>query len=359
MDQQENGRQPLIAFVMGDPAGIGAEIGARVLADEASRPGMDVLLVGDRRLQEEGAATAGVQLDLIDALDTRAASRGIPVVEATPCDRAAAPLGTSSAEGGRFASAHFALGLKLAAAGLVDAVCFTPFNKHAMRLAHPDYVDETGFICRTLGIDVEGAEFNVLDGLWNARVTSHIPLSQVAGAITRERVAGGLERTRRYMEAAGVAAPRIAVAGLNPHAGDGGNFGREEIDMIGPAVADAQAAGVRCEGPFPPDTVFVQARRGRFDAVLTMYHDQGQIAMKLIGFDDGVTLIGGYPFPITTPAHGSAYDIAGQGVASANATRRALTLAADLAARLRGDAPFPPVAERLERLRRHPESAAG
>jgi len=125
-----------------------------------------------------------------------------------------------------------------------------------------------------------------------------------------------------------VTTARIGVAALNPHAGDGGNFGREEIDVIGPAVQVAQARGIACDGPFPSDTVFVRARRGQFDAVLTMYHDQGQIAMKLIGFESGVTLLGGFPFPITTPAHGTAYDIAGQGIANPGATRAAMLLAA-------------------------------
>ena len=117
------------------------------------------------------------------------------------------------------------------------------------------------------------------------------------------------------MRTAGFERPRIAVAGLNPHAGDGGNFGREEIDAIGPAVEQAAADGIATEGPFPADTVFLRAKGGAFDAVLTMYHDQGQIAMKLMGFDRGVTLLGGFPFPICTPAHGTAYDIAGKGIA--------------------------------------------
>ena len=125
------------------------------------------------------------------------------------------------------------------------------------------------------------------------------------------------------MAAAGFAAPRIAVAALNPHAGDNGNFGREEIDILAPAVQAAQAKGIACDGPYPSDTVFVRARAGQFDAVLTMFHDQGQIAMKLIGFDKGVTLLGGFPMPITTPAHGTAYDIAGKGIANIGASRNA------------------------------------
>jgi Pyridoxal phosphate biosynthetic protein PdxA len=125
------------------------------------------------------------------------------------------------------------------------------------------------------------------------------------------------------MRESGYEQPRIAVAGLNPHAGDNGNFGREEIDVIAPAIAAGRREGIVCQGPFPSDTVFVRARKGEFDAVLTMYHDQGQIAIKLLGFEQGVTLLGGFPFPVLTAAHGSAYDIAGKGVANPGAMREA------------------------------------
>ena len=130
------------------------------------------------------------------------------------------------------------------------------------------------------------------------------------------------------------ASPRRASRwpALNPHAGDGGNFGREEIDIIAPAVAAGQREGIAVEGPYPADTVFLRAKGGAFDAVLTMYHDQGQIAMKLMGFDRGVTMLGGFPFPICTPAHGTAYDIAGQGDRqSVGAARAAVLLAAEMA----------------------------
>lgn len=154
----------------------------------------------------------------------------------------------------------------------------------------------------------------------------------MARSITADRILRAIDLTDRTMRAAGFGAPRIAVAGLNPHAGDGGNFGREEIDVIGPAVRQA-AEKHRVTGPVPSDTVYVRALKGAFDAVLTMYHDQGQIAMKLIGFDRGVTLIGGLPFWIATPAHGTACDIAGKGVASPGGTIRALQLATRLVLR--------------------------
>src|SRR6185369_3685379 len=187
------------------------------------------------------------------------------------------------------------------------------------------------FTAGVLGITGPATEFNILEGLWNARVTSHVPMADVPKLLTVERIVGALELTATALRAAGYVPPRIAVAALNPHAGDGGNFGREEIDIIAPAVAAARAKGIPCDGPYPADTVFVRARRGDYDAVMTMYHDQGQIAMKLIGFDRGVTLLGGFPLPICTPAHGSAYDIAGKGIANPGASKAAVLLAAKMA----------------------------
>src|SRR3981081_3060761 len=154
-----------------------------------------------------------------------------------------------------------------------------------MRLAGPQYDDEIAFSAEIAGLKTPASEFNVLDKLWNARVTSHIALKDVASRLSVDRIHRALTLTDAGMRRAGFAEPRIAVAGLNPHAGDGGNFGREEIDEIAPAVALARQDGIAAHGPYSPDTVFLRARGGDFDAVLTMYHDQGQIAMKLIGLN--------------------------------------------------------------------------
>jgi 4-hydroxythreonine-4-phosphate dehydrogenase len=206
-----------------------------------------------------------------------------------------------------------------------------------MRMAHPSYDDEIGYTAEFLRLDVPASEFNVLEGLWNARVTSHVPLKDVSGLLTREGVAEGVALLTRGLASSGVANPRIAVCGLNPHNGDNGAFGREEIDVIAPGVELARAQGFPADGPYPADTIFVRATRGDggYDGVLTMYHDQGQIAMKLMGFDRGVTVPGGLPIPIATPAHGTAYDIAGRGIANIGATRAALLLAAAMSRRRR------------------------
>jgi 4-hydroxythreonine-4-phosphate dehydrogenase len=332
----ERPAKPRVAIAMGDAAGISPELTAKILADDEIRAAASITVFGDARVLAEGARVASVSLDI----DTASESQGaVPraerplLVDLAHCDPAEVPLGQISEAGGRFATENFRRALSMAAAGEADAVCFTPFNKAAMRLVTPGYEDEIGFTAEAIGFHGVAKEFNVLEGLWNARVTSHVPLKDVASLLSQQTILDNLRLTNGALRAAGIERPRIAVAGLNPHAGDNGNFGREEIEVIAPAVEAGKAEQIGCDGPFPADTVFVRARRGDFDAVLTMYHDQGQIAMKLIGFEAGVTLMGGFPFPICTAAHGTAYDIAGKGIAHPGAMRNAVLLAARMAAR--------------------------
>ncbi len=323
---------------MGDPAGISPELAAKLVASGDIHAGAQLVLFGDHRILVEGARVAGVQVNL----EVVEQSQPIPVdstrsifVDLKNLSPDQVTPATATLEGGLFATENFRRALLLAGSGEADAVFFTPFNKKAMRLAYEGYDDEIRFVRDVLKSTGAASEFNVLGNLWNARVTSHIPLSQVASAISEDGILRALTLADRCMRAAGFERPRIAVAGLNPHAGDGGNFGREEIDVIEPAVQKAIAQGLAVDGPFPSDTVFLRAKNGDFDAVLTMYHDQGQIAMKLMGFDRGVTLIGGFAFPICTPAHGTAYEIAGRGIANLGASREALRLAIRMGSEVR------------------------
>ncbi|RYH12011.1 4-hydroxythreonine-4-phosphate dehydrogenase PdxA [Tropicimonas sp. IMCC6043] len=322
-----------VAMAIGDAGGISAELAAKVIADSEANEG-DLVVLGDRRLLERGAAEAGVTLDLpvltVDAVDARL-PEGSFLIDMGNCDPTDVPVGESSVAAGLAAVQNFRTALLLADAGHADLVFFTPFNKHGMRLAQPDYVDEIGFVNATIHPAESGREFNVLDEVWNARVTSHIPLRAVADTLSEERIFDSLRLTDKVMRGAGFERPRIGVAALNPHAGDGRNFGTEDEDILQPAIDRARALQMAVDGPVPSDTVFVRAIKGEFDAVLTMYHDQGQIAMKLLGFDRGVTLIANYAFPIVTPAHGTAYDIAGQGKADFGATRNAVMLGRKLA----------------------------
>jgi 4-hydroxythreonine-4-phosphate dehydrogenase len=328
--------RPIIALAMGDPAGISPELTARIVALDEAQAAARIVVIGDKRIFDAGAAIAKVtpQVDVIGARDAFPGASKRPLfIDLAHLDPASVQRGVAAKAGGELALANYRHALQRVASGQAQAVCFTPFNKQAMRLALPTYEDEIGFTADTLGIRTAATEFNILDKLWNARVTSHIPLSKVASSLTIDGIVDALELAAQSLRAAGFNPPRIAVAALNPHAGDGGNFGREEIDVIAPAIERARARGTPAQGPYPADTVFVRARGGAFDAVLTMYHDQGQIAMKLMGFDRGVTLLGGFAFPICTPAHGTAYDIAGKGIANLGATRAALLLAVEMAQR--------------------------
>ncbi|MDI6025226.1 4-hydroxythreonine-4-phosphate dehydrogenase PdxA [Corticibacterium sp. UT-5YL-CI-8] len=326
----------VIGLVTGDPAGVGAELTVRMLTDHSLVESTQLVVIGSRRVLAHAAALCKTVVDLpvlpledLTRQKLEAMAGHVFVETRTDGELGKLACGEATAAGGAFALANFRIGIDLTNRQLLDALSFGPFNKYAMRLAYAPYEDEIAFISSALDSGNGVAEFNVAD-IWTGRVTSHVPLSEVASLITREAVLRRLVLTDRLMRAGGVAAPRIAVAGLNPHAGDNGNFGREEIDVIEPAVHEGRRLGIDCDGPFSADTVFIRASKGDYNAVLTMYHDQGQIAMKLMNFDRGVVLFGGFPFPVCTPAHGTAYDIAGQGIASPGAMRAAITLAAKM-----------------------------
>jgi 4-hydroxythreonine-4-phosphate dehydrogenase len=189
--------------------------------------------------------------------------------------------------------------------------------------------DELRWFAEFLNYKGVCGELNVLQDLWTSRVTSHVALKEVSQLLSSQKVFDSIEMIAKALKASGKSQPRLAVCGLNPHNGDNGNYGDEEIKIIAPGVQMAQKAGIPADGPFPADTAFVRAIRkeGGYDGVITMYHDQGQIAMKLMGFEKGVTVHGGLPIPITTPAHGTAYDIAGQNVANPQAMLNAFDLA--------------------------------
>jgi 4-hydroxythreonine-4-phosphate dehydrogenase len=287
------------------------------------------VIVGDRRILEEGARSAEmtVNVDTVEGNEIGPADMPV-IIDLQNLDPRDVTSGEATLVGGRFAVANFKAALTLAERGQVDGVCYMPFNKKAMRLAHPGYDDESHFIAEHLKLTQPVREFNVLETVWNARVTSHIPLKDVVANLSIQGIRAEIALTAQCLKRSGIDTPRILIAGLNPHAGDGGSFGMEEIDIIGPAVVAAAEDGFDVSGPHPADTVFVTALKGGYHAVLTMYHDQGQIAMKLMGFERGVTMLGGLPFPVCTPAHGTAYDIAGKGIANPLASEEAVLLAA-------------------------------
>ncbi len=328
------GRRPRIAFLLGDVGGVGPEMGVKLLADAAVRAAADVLLIADPVVLAEGERVAGLKLPVqrVDRADAPALGDGRIAWLADDVLRGTVPaLAQSTTEAGRAALHAITQAAAAARQGHVQGIVFAPLNKHSLRMAGMTHEDELRYLQEMLAVPGFVCEFNITGNLWTSRVTSHVPLKDVAPLITGPAVRNAVLIIDRALRQAGVAKPRIAVTGLNPHAGDGGSIGMEEIEVIEPAVKAMQAEGLDTRGPFSPDTVFIAARRGDYDAVVSMYHDQGQIAMKLMGFERGVTLHGGLPVPVTTPASGSAFDIAGKGVARIDGMRAAFELAVRMA----------------------------
>ncbi len=328
--------KPRIALFTGDPAGIGPELSARLLADPATKTAADLLVITSRAVMADAVSVTGSPFAFVggDGFAARGRALDAPMlVDWEGASTEGFERGVAGPRNGAWMLDGLRLALQLCREGAADAICFAPLNKAALRAGGMDHPDELHFFCEVLDFHGPCVEFNVLEGLWTSRVTSHVPLKDVSSLITVERVAEGVELLYTGLKRSGLASPRLAVCGLNPHNGDGGAFGREEIDTIGPGVELARSRGYAADGPFPADTAFVRATRkeGGYDGVLTMYHDQGQIAMKLMGFERGVTVPGGLPMPIATPAHGTAYDIAGRGVANDGAMRNAFALACRMA----------------------------
>lgn len=310
-----------ITVLLGDRNGIGPELVAKLLADEATCQAADIDVLGDPEVLKEGEHAAGCTL----------AHNAFTMTPYLPEANLRSTPGEVSAGAGREMLACLSKAATDAAAGKSDGVLFAPLNKAAMHQGGLTHDDEMRFIADELGYTGPFGELNVLDNLWTTRVTSHIPLKDVAAHITTEGVMHAIQFAHDTLKSTGLDTPRIGVAALNPHAGDGGNFGQEEIDVIDPAVETARQQGLNVEGSYPSDTVFVRAFKGDFDAVVTMYHDQGQIALKLMGLGQGVTVLGGLPVPITTCGHGTSYDIVGQGIARADSIHNAFRICCDMA----------------------------
>ncbi len=328
--------RPRIALFTGDPAGVGPELIARLLEDGSAAQRADIYLVGGREVIEEGMRVAGSRFEYAEGDPVKGARLERPLLVRGPTleDRNF-ERGQVTAKNGRYMLESLAFGVELCRSGMADALCFAPLNKAALRAGGMDHPDELHWFAEVLKFEGTCVELNVLEGLWTSRVTSHVSLAEVSALITKEKVAEMVELIHGSLQRAGKAEPRVVVCGLNPHNGDHGAYGREEMEVIEPGVELARSRGFPADGPFPADTVFVRATRrdGGYDGVVTMYHDQGQIAMKLMGFERGVTVQGGLPMPITTPAHGTAYDIAGRGVANAGAMKNAFALACEMGAR--------------------------
>ncbi|BCJ90457.1 4-hydroxythreonine-4-phosphate dehydrogenase [Terrihabitans soli] len=328
--------RPVIALTPGDCTGIGPEQTAKLLAAGRMNEVARLVVIGDSRVLEFGAKQAGVKLNLHRyqspaAVDWEA--DGIPIVDLGNTDPAEFPLGVASPKSGKLTGDTLARAIDFAKAGELDGITFAPLNKQAMFKGGWEFPDEHKMFAHLLDHKGMFSEMNVLEGQWMTRVTSHVSLRTAVEQVTFDSICRALKLADETMRMAGIEKPRIAVAALNPHAGEGGLFGTEEIDIIRPAVEHMAKQGIDCKGPFPSDTVYLKAFAGDYDSVLAMYHDQGQIATKLKGFNKGVTITAGLDVVFTTPAHGTAFDIVGKGVANIGAFESAVQLASQVASR--------------------------
>ncbi len=326
---------PRIGFMLGDVTGIGPEIAAKLLASGQPREQAEVVIIGDRRVLELGMHNAGIQVPHTvyrNIEDIRWPRGDYPLLDLGNIDPAKYPQGVSSDESGRLAGDTLKTMIDLALAGKLDGICFAPLNKGAMNRGGWKFNDEHQMFAHLTSHGGFFGEMNVIEQFSTFRVTSHVALREAVNMITPERITAAVNLAHDTLRAAGKANPRLGVAALNPHNGENGLFGDEEIRIIRPTVDKLNAAGIDCTGPISSDVIFLQALKGRYDGVVMMYHDQGQIATKLLGFNKGVTVTAGLKTVFTTPAHGTAYDIVGQGKADPGAVAHAFTLAARMAA---------------------------
>jgi 4-hydroxythreonine-4-phosphate dehydrogenase len=328
-------RRPVLALTTGDPAGVGPEISVRAACEPAVCAAARLLLLGDACVLGPMAERfcPGVPVVVHSPAGVRTApAPDTAVIEIVDMAALAAPvpMGAPTAEGGAACYRYITEAIDMARRGAVDGVVTAPISKSALRKAGIDFPGHTeifGEFTHTASYAMMMYSERLAVGL----VTCHQSLASVPGALTTARIVevGGL--LHRAVARIRGAAPRMAVLGLNPHAGEDGLFGREEIDVVAPAVAALRAAGIDAHGPYPPDTAFTPHMLARHGAHLCLYHDQGLIPFKMMAFDEGVNVTMGLPFPRTSVDHGTAYDIAGQGVARIESLVEAILLGARLA----------------------------
>ncbi|MGQ9781280.1 MAG: 4-hydroxythreonine-4-phosphate dehydrogenase PdxA [Nitrososphaeria archaeon] len=330
--------KPIIAITMGDPAGSGPEISLKALRNESVSSKARFVLIGDMKVFKKASETIGAhelffsQITSPDqALDS---PRAINVIDLDNVDLAKLVYGKPSPLGGKAAYDSIAKAVNYALSGDVHAIVTAPISKESLNLAGYNYPGHTELLASLAG--AKDVKMMLVAGTFKvSHVTTHVSLRKALDLIKKERVLKTIELTHQSLqELFGMAEPKIAVSGLNPHAGESGLFGDEEITQIRPAIQEASSKGINVTGPYPPDTVFYRAYYNKqFDIVIAMYHDQGHIAMKMVGFMEGVNLSLGLPIIRVSPDHGTVWGKAGKGTGNESATLEAIRLAVELSNR--------------------------
>ncbi|HEY6751944.1 MAG TPA: 4-hydroxythreonine-4-phosphate dehydrogenase PdxA [Rubrobacteraceae bacterium] len=321
-----------VAVTLGDPAGIGPEIIAKTFAEEGLHDENKAFVVGDAGILRRAVDLMGLPLGVNEVEKLEEAlfepvSVDVLQVGELPGDL---PFGELDARAGAAAFEYVRRATELALAGNVGAVATAPLNKEAMHMGGYEYPGHTEILAELTGTK-DFAMMLQTEELRVIHVSTHVSLREAIDRVSKERVLTVIHLARDALSKIGIEEPKIAAAGLNPHAGENGLFGDEEAERIAPAVAEAREEGIDASGPHPPDTVFARARKGEFDMVVVQYHDQGHIPIKLMGFEGGVNVTVGLPFFRTSVDHGTAFDIAGTGRADHSSMRTAIELARELA----------------------------
>ena len=324
--------RPRVAITMGDAAGIGPEITVKSLADARVMEWCIPFVIGDARVLERAMNATGTHLAIrrLTALGEAAGTAGtLDVLDDAAIDMAGHRWGEIDPRYGEAAVRWTRQAGQLALAGEIDAMVSAPLNKEAMHAAGYPYEGQTEVLGELTAS--RPAMVMVVDRMRLMLFTNHMALRAVCDYLRTDRVLDRIVLADAALRDMGIATPRIAVAGLNPHAGENGAFGREELDAIVPAIEAARARGIDAQGPFPADTVFLKSREGAYDMTLALYHDQGLMAVKLVGFGRVVTLLIGLPLIRTSTGHGTAFDIAGRNIANHVNLLEAIRVAAEVA----------------------------
>ncbi len=323
---------PRVAVTLGDPAGIGPEIIAKTFADPRFSEENRAVVVGDETILEKAINLLGLDLNLNVISRPDEGGFGPDVIDVIPVSDLPddLPFGELDGRAGAAAFEYVKKATELALEGEVRAVCTAPLNKEAMHLGGYKYPGHTEILAE-LTDTKDYAMMLVAEDLRVIHVSTHVPLKEAIERAQPERELAVIRLARDALLKLGVSEPRIAVAGINPHAGENGLFGDEDAERIRPAVVQAMEEGIEVSGPWAADTIFSRARGGEFDMVVVQYHDQGHVPIKLLGFESGVNVTVGLPFFRTSVDHGTAFDVAGTGKADHTSLKTALDLARVLA----------------------------
>lgn len=325
--------KPIIAITMGDPNGVGPELVIKVLSDEEVYGYCRPFLVADPNAIRETAQSMSREINIRSINDVSEAEFSFSTLDILCPEGIQIPKiqwGMVDPAMGRGAAKCIDTAFKLALAQKVQGVISTTMNKEAFHNAGYDYLDELEYMAN-ITQSKDTTVMGVMDQFWTIPVTEHLPFRKITDMITKDRVSKCIELLNDALKKVGKPKPRLAVAALNVHGGEGGLFGNEEIEEIGPAIETAKGNGILADGPFPADTVFVTVLNEKYDGVVCMYHDQANIPRKLLATRTGVTLFMGLPVPCATTAHGTAFDIAGKGIADPGSLANGLKYTAMLA----------------------------